>query len=193
MPIRPAPWVSWVKEAESFDVSPPGVLRHALVLITGASTLYTRQMPCSLKAPLCRTQELPLYSNGGSFSEVAPDTQLVTFMSAAISDIWRDRDVIRAQLGEYNIVFLVTDPRVDEGQSAQLARRLGMDQSAARPFFIVSKRDMQDAADRSRDEEDEEEGAAVVEASDRLRLAVLQQQLAGVREFQRNLAAGRRL
>ena len=35
MPIRPAPWVAWVSEAESSDVSPPGVLRHALVLISG--------------------------------------------------------------------------------------------------------------------------------------------------------------
>jgi hypothetical protein len=44
MPIRPAPWVSWVSEAEALDVSPPGVLRHALVLVGGATSLYT---PCS--------------------------------------------------------------------------------------------------------------------------------------------------
>lgn len=97
------------------------------------------------------------------------DTQLVTFMSSAISDIWRDRDIIRAQLDQYNIVFLVSDRRVDDGQSAQLARRLGMDASNARPFFIVSKRDMQNAADRDEEDEDEESGA-MVEASDRRRL-----------------------
>ena len=60
MPVRPAHWVAWVAEAESQDVSPPGVLRHALVLINGATSLYTRQMPTTLRAPFCIVQEIPL-------------------------------------------------------------------------------------------------------------------------------------
>ena len=205
MPIRPAPWVAWVAEAESSDVSPPNVLRHALVLVGGATTLYSRQMPCTLRAPLCRLQELPLYAGADSFGEVAQDTQLVVFKSCSISDVWRDRDVIRAQLDEMNIVFLCADPRADDGQSARLARRLGMDASTVRPFYLVTIRDLKEAAER--DEEDDE---LTVEASasvllkrklEQLRketptrasplpLAVLQQQLAEVRAFQREL--GRR-
>jgi hypothetical protein len=205
MPIRPAPWVAWVAEAESSDVSPPNVLRHALVLVGGATTLYSRQMPCTLRAPLCRLQELPLYAGADSFGEVAQDTQLVVFKSCSISDVWRDRDVIRAQLDEMNIVFLCADPRADDGQSARLARRLGMDASTVRPFYLVTNRDLKEAAER--DEEDDE---LTVEASasvllkrklEQLRketptrasplpLAVLQQQLAEVRAFQREL--GRR-
>ena len=232
MPIRPAPWVAWVAEAESSDVSPPNVLRHALVLVGGATTLYSRQMPCTLRAPLCRLQELPLYAGADSFGEVAQDTQLVVFKSCSISDVWRDRDVIRAQLDEMNIVFLCADPRADDGQSARLARRLGMDASTVRPFYLVTNRDLKEAAER--DDEDEERAAEVVEASAggtaldrywqgaravlaeaaarragargsgasqvveasdhrRPSLAVLQQQLAAVRAYQWELAAGRRL
>jgi hypothetical protein len=206
MPIRPAPWVAWVAEAESIDVSPPGVLRHTLVLVGGATTLYTRQMPCTLRAPLCRLQELPLYAGASSFGEVAADTQLVVFKSATISDVWRDRDVIRAQLDEINIVFLCADPRADDGQSARLARRLGMDASTVRPFYVVTPQDLREAAER--DEEDDE---LTVEASaasvllkrklEQLRkgaparalpLAVLQQQLAEVRAFQLELGRGAR-
>ncbi len=163
MPIRPAPWVSWVSEAEALDVSPPGVLRHALVLVGGATTLYTRQMPCTLRAPLCRLQELPLYADASSFGEVADDTQLVVFKNCSISDVWRDRDVIRARLDEMNIVFLCADPRSDDGQAARLARRLGMDASTARPFYLVTNRDLQEAAERA--EEEGERAAEVVEAS----------------------------
>jgi hypothetical protein len=189
MPIRPAPWVAWVAESESSDVSPPGVLRHALVLVGGATTLYTRQMPCTLRAPLCRLQELPLYAGADSFGEVAPDTQLVVFKSCSVSDVWRDRDVIRKHLDALNIVFLCSDPRADDGQSTRLARRLGMDQSGMRPFYVVTRRDMEEAAER---DEREEEPVAEVEASDSRRLVVLQQQLAAVRAYQRQLAAGRR-
>ena len=202
MPIRPAPWVAWVAEAESSDVSPPNVLRHALVLVGGATTLYSRQMPCTLRAPLCRLQELPLYAGADSFGEVAQDTQLVVFKSCSISDVWRDRDVIRAQLDEVNIVFLCADPRADDGQSARLARRLGMDASTVRPFYLVTNRDLKEAAER--DEEDDEltvEASASVllkrkleqlrkEAPTRaspLPLAVLQKQLADVRAYQRQL------
>ena len=185
MPIRPAPWVSWVHEAESSDVSPPGVLRHACVLIGGTTTLYTRQLPGTLRPPLCRLQELPIYSTADSFGEVADDTQLVVFKNCAVSDIWRDRDIIRRQLDHYHILFLCNDPRADDGQSARLARHLGMDQSTVRPFYVVTKRDMEDAAAKGNE-------AVVVEASDRSRLAVLEQQLAAVRAYQRQLAAGRR-
>ena len=62
MPIRPAPWVSWVHEAEGSDVSPPGILRHACVLIGCTTTLYTRQLQGTLRPPLCRLQKLPIYS-----------------------------------------------------------------------------------------------------------------------------------
>ena len=185
MPIRPAPWVSWVAESESLDVSPPGILRHALVLIGGATSLHTRQMPCTLRAPFCIVQEIPLYSSAASFAEVNEDTQLVVFKSCSITDVWRDREVVRKHLDMLNIVFLCGDPRADDGQSARLARRLGLDQSGVRPFYVVSNRDMEEAADQR-------ESAAVVEASERGRLAVLQQQLAAVRTYQRQLAAGRR-
>ena len=186
MPIRPAPWVSWVHEAESSDVSPPGVLRHACVLIGGTTTLYTRQLPGTLRPPLCRLQELPIYSTADSFGEVADDTQLVVFKNCAVSDVWRDRDIIRKQLDNFHILFLCNDPRADDGQSARLVRHLGMDQSTVRPFYVVTKRDMEDAAAAKQDI------VEVVEASDRSRLAVLEQQLASVRAYQRQLAAGRR-
>ena len=162
MPIRPAPRVSWVHEAEGSDVSPPGVLRHACVLIGGTTTLYTRQLPGTLRPPLCRLQELPLYAGADSFGEVADDTQLVVFKSCAVSDVWRDRDIIRRQLDQYHVLFLCNDPRADDGQSARLARHLGMDQSAVRPFYLVTKRDMEDAAAKG-------DEAVVVEASDTLK------------------------
>jgi hypothetical protein len=142
-------------------------------------------MPTTLRAPLCIVQEIPLYSCAASFAEVNEDTQLLVFKSCSITDVWRDREVIRKQLDHMNVVFLCTDRRVDDGQSAQLARRLGMVESGVRPFYVVSSRDMEEAAD-------ERESAAVVEASDRRRLIVLQQQLAAVRAYQRQLAAGRR-
>jgi hypothetical protein len=49
------------------------------------------------------------------------------FKSCSITDVWRDREVVRKQLDHINVVFLCADRRVDAGQSAQLARRLGMD------------------------------------------------------------------
>jgi hypothetical protein len=154
------------------------------VLIGGTATLYTRQLPGTLRAPLCRLQELPLYAGADSFGEVAEDTQLLVFKSCSVSDVWRDRDLIRRQLDLYHVLFLCNDPRADDGQSAHLARHLGMDQNTVRPFYLVTKRDMEDAAAKGVE-------AIVVEASDRSRLAVLQQQLAAVRAYQRQLAAGR--
>jgi hypothetical protein len=96
-------------------------------------------MPCALRAPFCIVQEIPLYSSAASFSH------LVVFKSCSITDVWRDREVVRKQLDMLNIVFLCGDPRADDGQSARLARRLGMDQSGVRPFYVVSNRDMEEA------------------------------------------------
>jgi hypothetical protein len=55
--------------------------------------------------------------------------------------------VALGQLDNINVVFLCADRRVDAGQSAQLARRLGMDQSGVRPFYVVTQREMGEESD----------------------------------------------
>ncbi len=117
--------MSWVHEAESSDVSPPGVLRHACVLIGGTTTLYTRQLPGTLRPPLCRLQELPIYSSADSFGVVAEDTQLVVFKSCSVSDVWRDRDIICRQLDQYHTGLLNQVLRRASGCSTEAAPTTG--------------------------------------------------------------------
>ena len=171
MPTRPAAWVALVSELESRDIRPPGALNHAGVLIGGATYLVKRHLPATLRQPLCRVQEIPIYSDARSFELVAEDTQLVVFNSCTVSDVWRDRDVIRKQLETFDIIFLCHDPRADGGKSAEVARRLGMDQSGVRPFYVVTNRDLHETVE--------------VEASARVA-----RQLADVRAFQAGLRAG---
>ena len=78
---------------------------------------------------------------------VADDTQLLVFNSCTVSDVWRDRDIIRKQLELFDIVFLCNDPRADDGQSAAVARRLGMDRSGVLPFYVVTNRELQEVAE----------------------------------------------
>jgi len=67
MPIRPAAWVALVAELESRDVRPPGSLNHAGLLIGGATYLYRRHMPATLRPPLCRVQEIPQYADASGY------------------------------------------------------------------------------------------------------------------------------
>ena len=180
MPIRPAAWVALVAELESRDVRPPGSLNHAGLLIGGATYLYRRHMPATLRPPLCRVQEIPQYADARSFELVAEDTQLLVFNSCTVSDVWRDRDIIRKQLELFDIVFLCNDPRADDGQSAAVARRLGVDRSGVRPFYVVTNRELQEVA----------ETGVEVAASARS-LHKMAGQLADVRAFQAALRAGR--
>ena len=172
-----------------------------------------------LAPELCNRQTFTQYDES-VFESVSSSTHLVVVRDCDVSAVWRDRNAIEEALREVHVVLLFPEvqPRTST-RSWFLAEQVGMT-AAGSIFQCVDSNDLYKREERADDQppmklsktEDKNSTMLTVEASasvllkrklEQLRkeaptrasplpLAVLQKQLADVRAYQRQLAAGRR-